>query len=319
MAIYFSHDSNARNDDKILSLRMRHGWEGYGIYWALIERMREAANYACVCDYNVVAYDLRTDSAKIKSIIEDFGLFAFEAGTDGRKYVYSESLRRRMSAVDELGEKRSNAGKKGMLSRWGSVENVEDNNSVITKLYQKNNKVITRYNNTKKNKINNNSSTTTAPARVKAENLPEKFSKKNPAAAENENGAISRDEIPAAANLPSSARKTARPEENARKCLESPAWIESVCMQHHISPERVAEEIRLFPSHLTEHGHDEDKTLDDFKRHFAATLRIKLSSESEKHENKQNKQRNYGSIASNGKPQAGGDPWSEYRSRHGLD
>lgn len=317
MASYFSHDSNARNDDKILSLRMRHGWEGYGLYWALIERMREAANYACVCDYNVVAYDLRTDAAKIKSIIEDYGLFAFEAGTDGRKYVYSESLRRRMSAVDDLSEKRSNAGKKGMASRWGNSENVEDNNNVITGLYQSDKDVITRKLN--KNKINNNSSTTsTSTARVKAENIPENFSKKIPAADENANGAVSRDEFPAAVNLPPAARKTASAAENARKCLESPAWIESVCMQNHITPERVAEEMRLFPSHLTEHGYDDDKTIDDFKRHFAAMLRKKLASESRRIDEKTNNQRKNEGIASNGKPQGGGDPWSDYRSRHGL-
>lgn len=28
---YFSHDSNARNSDKLLAVRIKHGAEGYGI------------------------------------------------------------------------------------------------------------------------------------------------------------------------------------------------------------------------------------------------------------------------------------------------
>ena len=38
---YFSHDYNARNDQRILQLRFKFGWEGYGIYWALLETMAE--------------------------------------------------------------------------------------------------------------------------------------------------------------------------------------------------------------------------------------------------------------------------------------
>lgn len=79
---YFSHDSNAANDDKILALRMKHGWEGYGLFWALIERLRESKDFMSVKDYNVIAFSFRTSPEKIKSIINDFGLFAF---TDDEK------------------------------------------------------------------------------------------------------------------------------------------------------------------------------------------------------------------------------------------
>lgn len=110
-AFYFSHDSNARNDDKIIALRMKLGWEGYGLYWALIERLRDNSDYTCVKSYNVIAFDLRTDAAKIKSIVEEFGLFAF---TDDGKCFYSESLNKRMDLKDNLSKKRSEAAAK----RW---------------------------------------------------------------------------------------------------------------------------------------------------------------------------------------------------------
>lgn len=44
-AYYFSHDTNARNDPKILALRDNWGVEGYGIYWVLIEMLRESNDY----------------------------------------------------------------------------------------------------------------------------------------------------------------------------------------------------------------------------------------------------------------------------------
>lgn len=110
-AYYFSHDSNARNDDKIIALRMKLGWEGYGLYWAIIERLRDNSEYTCVKDYNIIAFDLRTDAAKIKSIVEEFGLFAF---TEDGKCFYSESLNKRMGLKNDLSKKRSEAATK----RW---------------------------------------------------------------------------------------------------------------------------------------------------------------------------------------------------------
>ncbi|RLJ34153.1 uncharacterized protein DUF4373 [Chryseobacterium sp. 7] len=113
-AYYFSHDSNARQDEKIIALRMKLGWEGYGLYWALIEKLRDATNYMCVKDYNLIAFDLRSDAAKIKSIIEEFGLFAFTINETGECF-YSMSLIKRMTQFDSAKAKLSVSGIKGNL------------------------------------------------------------------------------------------------------------------------------------------------------------------------------------------------------------
>ncbi|MCI6672401.1 MAG: DUF4373 domain-containing protein [Prevotellaceae bacterium] len=160
---YFRHDCNARQDEKILALRMKHGWEGYGLYWALIERLRENANYECVCDYNVIAYDLRVAANLIKCIVENFGLFTF---TDDGKRFYSKRLSDDMNFKDELSAARSAAGKKGSETRWKTPQNNDKSNSepitnqsqtdskAITKLWQTDSKAIAikekdniRYNN----------------------------------------------------------------------------------------------------------------------------------------------------------------------------
>ena len=49
---YFSHDYNARNDEKMIAVRMKHGAEGYGIFFMILEKMRESENYMCIKDYN---------------------------------------------------------------------------------------------------------------------------------------------------------------------------------------------------------------------------------------------------------------------------
>ena len=41
---YFQHDYSARNDERILELRAEFGWEGYGIYWAILESIAENTN-----------------------------------------------------------------------------------------------------------------------------------------------------------------------------------------------------------------------------------------------------------------------------------
>lgn len=117
---YFSHDSNARNDDKLIRLRMKHGAAGYGVYFMILERLREEADYMSIKDYNMIAFDFRVDSSLVKSVIEDFGLFVF---TEDGKCFYSESFMRRMEIKDAVRNKRKDAAAK----RWG--KSLEDNQS----------------------------------------------------------------------------------------------------------------------------------------------------------------------------------------------
>ena len=119
-AYYFSHDSNARNDDKILAVRMKLGMEGYGIYWSIIEKMRENADYMCIKDYNVIAFDLRVSSEKIKSLVEDFNLFIF---TENSKKFYSESFLERMATKDYKSKK----AKKAAEIRWNKPSEEKEN------------------------------------------------------------------------------------------------------------------------------------------------------------------------------------------------
>jgi hypothetical protein len=112
---YFPHDSNARNSDKLIPLRAKYKLEGYGVYYMLLERLREEPDYTSIKDYNMLAFDFRFGSELVKSVIEDFGLFSLTG--DGTRF-YSEGFLKRMSWKDEKSEKARESAK----VRWKKVE-----------------------------------------------------------------------------------------------------------------------------------------------------------------------------------------------------
>lgn len=162
MNSYFPHDSNARNDAKILKVRMKYGAEGYGVYFMLLERLRDDSEYMSVKDYNMIAFDLRVDASLIKDIVENFGLFAF---ADNGECFYSESFNKRMLIKDEVSNKRAAAGKKGAAKRW--------NGKAIAKPSSENGKAIAKpqeddgnKSKVKESKVNKNKTDSQAGVRV---------------------------------------------------------------------------------------------------------------------------------------------------------
>ena len=105
---YFSHDYNVRNDEKIKRLIRKHGMQGYGVFWAIIEDLYNNAN-ALRTDYDGIAYDLRSDSDIVKSVINDFDLFVFDGEFFGSKSV-QERLEQRNS--------KSESARKSASYRW---------------------------------------------------------------------------------------------------------------------------------------------------------------------------------------------------------
>ena len=119
----------------------------------ILERMRDANNYMCAKDYNLIAFDLREDAALIKSVVEDFGLFVF---TEDGKYFYSESFLKRMGMKDDVSRKRSEAGKKGSARRWNNKgEEKQTDGKAIANLKQTDGKAIARKKESKERKENN--------------------------------------------------------------------------------------------------------------------------------------------------------------------
>ncbi len=127
---YFSHDANALTDIKISAMRSDYGLEGYGLYWAIIEKLRNEDTYKLPLEkntYRAIKIETGTtiDVEKfIKDCIEEFketdngnGLF----NTNG-KYFWSESLLKRMTKMEEVSAKRKKAGQRGAQGRWGNKQ-----------------------------------------------------------------------------------------------------------------------------------------------------------------------------------------------------
>jgi len=105
---YFSHDYNARNDEKIKRLIRKHGMIGYGIFWSIVEDLYNNAN-ALRTDYEGIAYDLRSDCDIVASVVNDFDLFIFNGDFFGSNSV-QERLDQRNS--------KSESARKSASYRW---------------------------------------------------------------------------------------------------------------------------------------------------------------------------------------------------------
>ena len=99
---------------------MKLGAEGYGIFFMLIERLREEEDYKSTVDYTTLAFDLRVDPEKVKQVVENYDLFKI---TEDGKYFYSDSFNERMEMMDAKRKKRAEAGKKGAEKRWKNRQN----------------------------------------------------------------------------------------------------------------------------------------------------------------------------------------------------
>ena len=138
-AYYFPHDSNARNDQRLLKVRMQHGMQGYGIYFGIVEILREQENYTLtLSDIPSLGYDLRVEVEVIEEIVFNYDLFIIE---DDR--FYSDSLKRRLEKMDEMKQKRVEAGRKGGIA------------SAKIKQKSSNAKPLNKTKQTKQTKLNN--------------------------------------------------------------------------------------------------------------------------------------------------------------------
>ena len=106
-AFYFPHDSNAKEDPKCVLLIEQLGPEGYGIYWILIETLRDQPGYRYpMVLISALARKYNTTAEKVKAVIVNYNLFT----TDDKDF-FSESLIKRMASYEHKREMAVKAGK----------------------------------------------------------------------------------------------------------------------------------------------------------------------------------------------------------------
>jgi hypothetical protein len=111
-AYYFPHDSNAKDDPKCILLIEQLGLEGYGIFWVLIETLRDQPEYKYPLKLlPALARRFNTTIDKMKLVVCNYGLFQVEDD----EFFFSDSLMRRMEVLEA---KRESQRLKA-LKRWG--------------------------------------------------------------------------------------------------------------------------------------------------------------------------------------------------------
>ena len=108
---YFPHDYDAMQDEKIKRMLRKHGMIGYGVFWAIIEMLYINAN-ALRTDYEGIAYDFRTNSDIVESVICDFDLFIIRDNE-----FRSLSVERRLNERNE----KSRKAKESANYRWSNA------------------------------------------------------------------------------------------------------------------------------------------------------------------------------------------------------
>lgn len=139
-AYYFSHDSNARNDEKMLELRADYGYEGYGLFWAIIEVMRDSSDFKLSSEkINTLAIAVNYDAKKLTKFIEDcikkYFLFAEKDG----KY-YSNRLLISMKRKETVSKKMSANAKQRYSKKDAIAEQGQSGSSALKEKKRKKNK-----------------------------------------------------------------------------------------------------------------------------------------------------------------------------------
>lgn len=101
---YFSHDLSSCEDKKIKKLIRDMGYEGYGLFWRIVEFMHR--NELQVGEEDLIE---KSETEKIKKILNDYNLFHKEDG-----YYISDRIQRNI----ERQKKKKTAAQKAVQSRW---------------------------------------------------------------------------------------------------------------------------------------------------------------------------------------------------------
>jgi len=113
-AFYIKHDYTAHTDPKIERMLFKEGWEGYGLYWAIIEKLsQETGEWKLPTEYESLAFALRTDEERICRIVETYELFKIEGNKFWSNRVLSQMLEREEKRIQS---------KKAADKRWGKQE-----------------------------------------------------------------------------------------------------------------------------------------------------------------------------------------------------
>jgi len=129
MPEYFSHDYDAREDEKIIDLLSDLGYEGYGIYWAIIEMLYKNKG-VMQSQYNRIAFALKADTTTVEKVIKSYQLFK-----SNQNSFWSESVKSRL----KMRQEKSTKARQSANLRWNdndanAMRTHNERNANVTKI-----------------------------------------------------------------------------------------------------------------------------------------------------------------------------------------
>lgn len=115
---YIPHPSNCRVSSALTRMLMHEGVEGYGIYWMLLEMLRDCPSYKTSYFPESFAYAMHcSDLEKITRVCKEYDLFQIDQDNN----MWSPWLCEVMGEYDDRKQKLREAGKRGAAHRWGGA------------------------------------------------------------------------------------------------------------------------------------------------------------------------------------------------------
>ena len=168
---WFRHDYNAHEDIKQKRLLKAKGLAALGLYWYLVECLYQ--NNGQMSDKEIRLEAELMDGLDYLDALIEYELLSFGNGVWTCRRVTDE-----LRFKEERKQKKSDAGKKGMASRWGDGNAKKDSDTTVdNNLITSDNTVITSDNETKKSITNDNTLTNTITNKEK-DNIPYGISSK---------------------------------------------------------------------------------------------------------------------------------------------
>lgn len=117
-AYYFPHFCNARSDRKLKRLRKELDIEGYGIYFMILEVLREQPDFKYpVEDLDLLADEFGTSEQKTRAVVLNYGLFEMNEEEE----FFSIKLIEYLGPYLKSKESRRIGGIKGNLIKYGKL------------------------------------------------------------------------------------------------------------------------------------------------------------------------------------------------------
>lgn len=98
--IWFRHDTGALSDRLMQRLMRRHGMEGVGVYWGIVEALYQEDGIIQLDHIEDLAFTFHVDEETVDTIVRESGLFKI----DGESF-YSERISRELDLKNEKSEK----------------------------------------------------------------------------------------------------------------------------------------------------------------------------------------------------------------------